>query len=245
MGARAAWPALAGPSLLCASGTLMVLAAARRWWPACPLGGFDDPACLVRQDDAYSFVPPHPDWTPLGDAAEMYGAGVAVLGVALVLVPGVLLGTSPGRMLRAGGWLVALGVLVGGVSTFLSGATGAIVAIPGQWVADLLWVLGLPLLLVAAVAEAMTNEAPRLGWRAAAAGGLLLSHPIVVFLLAPALLLYSSFDATPWTEAVGGWALVVAGVCLAMASRPVRVAPTTASTRAAGQSPTAGDSGGG
>lgn len=203
-----------GPGLLVASGALAIAASAQRWWPACRPGDFDASDCTGRQEHAYDLVIPTAPWTPVGNAAELYGVGLLLLAAAVLLLPELLLGRQPGRLLRVTTWLVALGTLVVATLTILSGVTGSAVRAPGDGVAGAMWALGLPVLVAAGVIECVTTERRGNGWRMAAAWALLLSTPIAQIIVTPTLLDYMSNDTTPWTEAVGGVGLVLAGAAL-------------------------------
>jgi hypothetical protein len=211
-----------------ASGLLAVAAAAERWWPVCRPGSFDTGGCLTIQEDPYDFMVPTEPWTPVGSSAELYGAGLVLLAAACIVVPGLLAGTAFGRRLAVASWITALGVAVVGAATWLSGVRDEVVTGPWLEVASSLWVLGVPALVTAALISHTVaygvGTSPRFGSRTMVGAALLLANPIVALLFAPAFLNYASYDTTPWTEAVGGWALVVAGALLLPACRPVPAA---------------------
>ena len=76
---------------LAGSGVLAYLAAWQRWSGVCPRGGFDEPACLKRQDHLYDYQLPASPWHPIGDAAELYGLSVLLLAVAAFALPFLLM----------------------------------------------------------------------------------------------------------------------------------------------------------
>jgi hypothetical protein len=207
------WRVVTCAGLLVASGAITVAASAQRWWPACKLGAFDHGDCLVLQDHAFDVVAYPGPRTPVGASVELYGVGLVLLAVAVVLLPRVL-GGPPGRLLAAAGWIVALGMLATGVLVLLSGVRGAVVHIPGQRVAGALGFFGFPLLVVISFAKGFDGPLAGIGWRVTAATALLLNNPLATYFLAGAVFGYLSYDTTPWTGAVGGATLVVAGVAL-------------------------------
>ena len=210
---QASWRVVTCAGLLLASGAITIAASAQRWWPACKLGAFDHGDCLVLQDDAFDVVAHPGPWTPVGASIELYGVGLVLLAVAVGLLPRVL-GGPPGRLLAAAGWIVALGMLTTGVLVLLSGLGGTVVHVPGELAAGVLGFFGLPLLIVTSLAKGVDGPLPGIGWRMTAAAALLLNNPLATYFLAGAVFSYMSYDTTPWTEAVGGATLVVAGVAL-------------------------------
>lgn len=214
MAGASGWRAPAGSALLVSSGILATAAAAQRWWPACVPGAFDDGGCPRLQDHAHDLVIPTAPWAPVGSAAELYGVGLVVLAAAVLVLPPVLLGRAPGRLLAVSNGLVALGILTVGVLTLLSGLSGSAVSVPGDRLAGALWVLGLPVVALAGIVECVSTERAANGWRLGASTALLAASPIAQVIIAPVVLDYMSHDTTPWTEAFGGVALVLAGGCL-------------------------------
>jgi hypothetical protein len=220
----ASWRVVTCAGLLVASGAITIAASAQRWWPACKLGAFDHGDCLVLQDDAFDVVAYSVPWTPVGASVELYGVGLVLLAAAVGLLPRVL-GGSAGRLLAAAGWIIALGMLTTGVLVLLSGLWGTVVHVPGELVAGVLGFFGLPLLIVTSLAKDLDGPLPGIGWRMTAAAALLLNNPLATYLLAGAIFSYLSYDTTPWTEAVGGATLVVAGVALLPTLRTPAGAP--------------------
>lgn len=139
-----------------------------------------------------------------------------LLAVTVLLLPGVLYGRRPGRVLTLAAIVVSAGVAVAALPTLLSGIEGEVVSLRSMWLPGVLYLLGLPALLIVWAARA--TPAPRRVWLARwavviwliVANNLLILHLMV----APAILMYSSHDTTPWAEAVGGVLLVGASVFL-------------------------------
>lgn len=201
--------------MLAAAGALMVAASAQRWWPACRLGSFDSGACPGLQDDAYDFVLPLDPSVAVGAATQLQGVALLFLAGAALLLPAALTGRPVAWALRLAAVSVSIGIAVIGVVTWHAGRTGEVVALPGTTLAGALWVLGLPCLALAAAAAAEPARRSRDVARWAVAGSLVAGSPVVTTLfLAPMLLGYSSYDTTPWTEAVSGAFLVAAALCL-------------------------------
>lgn len=197
---------------LLASAGLLVAAAAERWWPACPRGGFAAPACVERQDHLYDHLLPAEPWVPLGDAAQHAGAAVLVLAVAALLLP-FALGRSPRVQvpvaIAAGASLAAVGA-----GTWASGDAGRVVDQPWTGPALFVWSVVLPALLVlwAARATGGGTNARRVRW--ALAITLVASTPAPAVLLGPLLVMYSSHDTSPWSDAAAAVPLVVAAALL-------------------------------
>ena len=152
-------------------------------------------------------------------AAELHGTGMLLFAVAVLLLPGVLNGRWPGRMLTLAAIVVSTGVALAGLSTLLSGLEGAVVSLPAMWLPAVLYLLGLPALLIISVARAST--APRrvrlARWAVVMCLVVANNELILHLMVAPLILMYSSYDTTPWAEAVGGVILIATSVFLWLA----------------------------
>ncbi len=199
--------------LLAASGALMGAAAAQRWWPACPVGDYGDPACLRLQDHRYDFVLPMAPWVPAGDAAVLAGLSLLLLGTAVTALPLLL---RPRRRPASVWWLcAALGTcqLVAGLSTLAAG----LLEQPGPrfWEPLVMFVwLGWPVALtITAMLMVDHVRRPGVGWL-----GLIVlltaSTPLGQALLVPLVTGYVSPDTTPWSEAWGGACLLLAALAV-------------------------------
>jgi hypothetical protein len=217
MHVHAAWLRLAVTSaLLAISGVLTVTASAQRWWPACRIGAFDSGGCPELQDHAYDYIAPWDPWVPIGNAAEVHGAGMLLLAAAVLLLPRVLAGHRPGRMLTLAAIVVAAGVAVMGLSTLLSGLEGEVVSLPSMWLPAILWMIGLPALLIASAAR-ITPAPPRASvarWAVVMCLIVATVPPVTEYMVAPAIFGYMSYDTTPWAESVDGVLLIGASVFL-------------------------------
>lgn len=215
--------------LLATSGALMVAAAAQRWWPACHLDHYDDPACLRLQDHRYDFVLPMHPWVPAGHAAVLAGLSLLLLGTAVAALPLLL---CPRRR-PAYVWLLCavLGTsqLVAGLSTLASGLLGQ----PGPrfWEPLVVFVwLGWPVALtLTSILMAGHVRRPGTGWLVLVVL-LAASTPLGQVFLAPAVTGYTSYDTTPWSEAWGGVCLLLAAVAVWPAAYRRRRAPSVVAT---------------
>ena len=199
--------------LLVASGALMYAASWQRWAGACSWPDTEGALCTGRQDHLYDFVAPSAPWEPVGEAAQLAGASLLVLALALVLLPWALTGRRPrviSTVVLAGAVLALAAV---GVATLRSGLTGGVVQPGFPDLTLYVWLLVTPALLVRFAVAAR-------GWALAAAVCLVLGTPLVAafsYAVGP-------YDAQPWWEAISGLLTAVAGLCLwgaaAFSSRP-------------------------
>jgi hypothetical protein len=207
--------------LLVASAALSFAAAWQRWGGVCRFGGdVDDPTCSPWQDHRFDALWPSEPWQPIGSMAQLLGLATVLLAVALVLVP-----TALGRRLTA--WqrvslvIGSLCLLLLGSTTLASGIAGHAVELPGATAFGLVAAFGLPVFIVLAL---FTRGAQ--GSRAGLRGGLVtwmlvLATPYFQVVLAP-LAGGSSYDTSPWSEAVTVPFLLVAAVALRPWSIPLR-----------------------
>ena len=194
-------------ALLGVSGALMYGASWERWADACPWGGGETGACDVRQSDEYDFLPPSAPWVPVGDAAQLAGWSLLVLGLAYVLLPWALTGRRPTVLSGVALVGAALATAAVGVATLRSGVTGTALSPIGGDLSLLVWGLVPPVLLVRFAVAAR-------GWALAAAVGLILASPLV----AAFSYAVGSYDSRPWYEAISGAFTAIAGVCLLVAA---------------------------
>jgi hypothetical protein len=200
---------------LMASGGLLFAASWQRWADACPWGGdHETRKCETRMDHLYDFLPPVEPWMPAGVAAQLAGASLLVLAVALLPLPWALTGRKPG-LVSAGALLATVLVVIGvGLATLRSGLDGAVVSPVAPDITFWLWAL-LPPLLFGYLAVLSR------GWASGAAAVLLiLASPLVAaftYAIGP-------WDAQPWWEAVSGLLTCAAGACVLVEAirRPAR-----------------------
>ena len=190
------------PALLLLAGAASAAAAAERWWPDCRPGELASPACTLAQDHRFDYVVPSAPWEPLGSAAEYAGAGH----LALALAFAVMAWGRPLRFVLPLGVTLALATGTMGVTTLLSGLWDRPVAPTVGGVAQLVWALaGPPVVLV--LCAALTPASRRRG--GLATGALLaLATPIPGYLLAATF--NGSHDTPAWSGAVEAAALVLA-----------------------------------
>jgi hypothetical protein len=165
-------------------------------------------------DHLYDFLPPVEPWMPAGVAAQLAGASLLVLAVALLPLPWALTGRKP-ELHSALALLATVLIVMGvGLAALRSGLEGAVVSPVAPDVTIPLWVLVPPFLY--AYLAVLSR-----GWAGSAAAVLLvLASPLV------ASLTYAigPWDAQPWWEAISGLLTIGAGACVLVEAirRPAR-----------------------
>jgi hypothetical protein len=200
-------------SLLLASAVMFVAAAAQRWWPACRRGAFETDACLRLQDHAFDHLLVSDPWTPAGHAAQYAGAAMILLAGAAAVLPFLLVRrplwfSVPVAFSTAG----ALTVL--GAHAWTSGVTGQVQPTPGITAAALVLTVVVPVAAgIWAARELGAGPDPaRDRWTRALAAALIVSSPLPTELLGPLVVLYSSHDTSPWSDAVVALPLAAAAL---------------------------------
>ena len=200
---------------LMASGGLLYAASWQRWAGACPWRGDQETQrCETRMDHLYDFLPPLEPWMPAGVAAQLAGASLLVLAVAVLPLPLALTGRKPG-LASAGALLATVLILISvGLAALRSGLKGAVVSPAAPDITIWLWLLAPPFLFgyLAVLSR---------GWASGAAAVLLiLASPLVAFFSYA----IGPFDSRPWWEAVSGVLTFGAGACMLVkaAHRPAR-----------------------
>ncbi len=200
---------------LMASGGLLYAASWQRWAGACPWRGDQETqTCNTRMDHLYDFLLPQEPWMPAGMAAQLAGASLLVLAVALLPLPWALTGRKPGLPSAVALLATVLSVMGVGLAALRSGLEGAVVSPVGSEITIWLWVL-VPPSLFACVAVFSR------GWASGAAAVLLiLASPLVAFFTYA----IGPWDAQPWWEAVSGLLTCGAGACVLVEAirRPAR-----------------------
>ena len=199
---------------LMASGGLLYAASWQRWAGACPWGR--DPEsqeCDTRMDHLYDFLPPSEPWMPVGVAAQLAGASLLVLAVALPPLWWALTGRRPGPGSAVALVATELAVVAVGLAALRSGLSGDVVRPVASDVTMVLWALVPPFLFgrLAVLSR---------GWARAAAVLLVLASPLV----ASFTYAVGPLDAQPWWEAISGLLAGGAGACVLMEAvrRPAR-----------------------
>jgi hypothetical protein len=165
-------------------------------------------------DHLYDFLLPQEPWMPAGMAAQLAGASLLVLAVALLPLPWALTGRKPGLPSAVALLATVLSVMGVGLAALRSGLEGAVVSPVGSEITIWLWVL-VPPSLFACVAVFSR------GWASGAAAVLLiLASPLVAFFTYA----IGPWDAQPWWEAVSGLLTCGAGACVLVEAirRPAR-----------------------
>jgi hypothetical protein len=162
----------------------------------------------------YDFLPPVEPWMPAGVAAQLAGASLLILAVALLPLPWALTGRRPGLPSAVALLATVLIVMDVGLAALRSGLEGAVVSPVAPDVTISLWVL-VPPFLFAYVASLSR------GWASVAAAVLLiLASPLVAFFT----YVIGPWDAQPWWEAISGLLTCGAGACVLVEAirRPAR-----------------------
>ncbi|MCC2321157.1 hypothetical protein [Cellulomonas xiejunii] len=220
--------------LLLASAVMFVTAAAQRWWPACRRGAFETDACLRLQDHVFDHLLIGDPWTPVGDAAQYAGAAMILLAGAAAVLPFLL-------VRRALWFAVPVAVSTTGALTVLgahawtSGVTGKVQPTPGITAAVLVLTVVVPVAAgIWATRELWAGPEPgHYRWTLALAAALIVSSPLPTWLLGPVVVLYSSHDTSPWSDAVVALPLAAAAV-LVWKVAPRGAAPAPAPRRRPG-----------
>ncbi len=200
---------------LMASGGLLYAASWQRWAGACPWRGDQETQrCETRMDHLYDFLPPLEPWMPAGVAAQLAGASLIVLAVALLPLPWALTGRKPGLPFAATLLATVLILISVGLAALRSGLAGAVVSPAAPDITIWLWLLAPPLLFgyLAVLSR---------GWASGAAAVLLiLASPLVAFFSYA----IGPWDAQPWWEAISGLLTCAAGACVLVEAirRPAR-----------------------
>ncbi|MEO6512629.1 MAG: hypothetical protein ABIO16_16640 [Nocardioides sp.] len=185
--------------LLVSSAALTWTSAWLRWQSVCPIGGdWNSDACLVRQEHAFDSVPVSEPWQADPSWSLWGGLGMTLLAMAVLLLP---LALSTHRWQRAALVLPALSLGIVGVTATLSGLQERVVDVPAHPLAIYLILLPLPvaLLLMLRRPGPMSTGGQL---RGLVVTSLVLATPLAqALLVAPVLILYSSYDTAPWTEA--------------------------------------------
>jgi hypothetical protein len=136
------------------------------------------------------------------------------LAVAVLLLPRLLTGRRPGRVLSLSAVVVAVATAVVATAQWRSGLEGQVVTVPGLGAAATLSWLGLPALAIGAVVSTVLHpprvSPPQRVWtgRLVVMGLLVANNPIFSLMAASMVVGYMSYDTTPWSEAVGGLFLI-------------------------------------
>jgi len=208
--------------LLAGSGVALIAAARERWWPACPFAGFDSADCLAVQDDSYgSLASP---WLQGGHTGELQAVAIALMGLAILFLPLLWVRRPVAVIALSSGALTVASLVVAG-SVYYESVNNGPVDFTGLQAAELVWWLGLPLYLMLALtgtlAAPYVGTWPRgTGWRLTFLAVLLLANPVLQFFVAPIFVAYSSYDATPWADAISGGLLLCAALAVWPASSP-------------------------
>ncbi len=205
--------------VLAASAVLLLLASTQRWVTAWEHW---DRADYWVEDHRFDYFFPADPWEPIGDAAQLFGAGYALIPIALLLLAGL----ARGRWILAG----VLGAIVAGhpfalfgIHAVWSGLLGAPSPLAGPlsaygapgplaWLvdADLLGIAGLlgTAALVVALARSAAKEWIPVAVLLLPTTGL--GYIVAAFGIAP-MFADASYDTTRWTETViAAWTALAA-----------------------------------
>lgn len=209
----ARYAARLGAVLLVAAGAAWLWAAVQRWWPEC--GGersLGSVPCTERQDHLYDYLTPTEPWVPIGSAASSAGAGCLLFALGLLLVVPALATERSRAVAVIAVATQALLMVPMGVGTLLAGLDGQPVHVPLLVPAAMAWAFFLPMVFLGMALVLVYQGAGWRDWRGPALlmGSLWLASPLVEYVLL--MFVQSSHDTPPWSGALAGVALVVAGV---------------------------------
>jgi hypothetical protein len=186
--------------LLLASAVLTVAGASQRWAAACPIGGdWNSEECVTQQNHEYDALLPAEPWMGDHTAALLIGLGYVLLGCALLLLPAAFaMGARPWQ--SAAVLISAAGLLAMGISAAQSGRQGRVIETSGLIL--FLAAVVLPAALFLLMWRPFADSPPLGSRRAAVVWLLVLATPLLHYLVVVRLLiLYTSHDTAPWTEA--------------------------------------------
>jgi hypothetical protein len=207
----ARYAARLGAVLLVAAGAAWLWAAVQRWWPECGGQSLGSPGFNERQDHLYDYLTPTEPWVPIGSAASSAGAGCLLMAGGLLLVLPAL-ATEWSRTVAVLALATqALVVVPVGLSTLIAGLAET-VHVPLLLPAAVAWAFLLPMVFLGLGLVLVYQGAGWRDWRGPALlmGSLWLASPLVEYVLL--MFVHDSHDTPPWSGALAGVALVVAGV---------------------------------
>jgi hypothetical protein len=197
--------------LVLASAALQHQAALERWPDDGRLRGGHS-----LQSHLFDYTFPADPWESLGVAAELIGIGYLLLAFALPLAFADARsrghrGVVPAVVGAAGsfGYLGAHALVSGLIDAPTVLQSTLVAAVPG---------LVAPASLVALVLLHARSRPATAAACALLLGATLPGHLVAMFLVAPAIVGYASFDTTPWTESVVAASTALAGVMLLVAA---------------------------
>jgi hypothetical protein len=199
-----------GAVLMLLGGVACGLASVERWWPECRLGQLESGACGRLQDNLYDYLVPSDPWVPVGSAATLAGVGGLLMGVGLVLLLPNHAAHRGQRLLALVVAVVAFVTLHDSAATYLSGRAGRPVDVSFLTGLRGPWEIMVPFALAALVFRLRATGTRWRGWDGPAP----LVVSLMLFVVAPFLglvFLPLSHDTPPWSGAVTGMSMVVAG----------------------------------
>jgi hypothetical protein len=207
-------------ALFLASAVLQVVASLERW---VVFRNSLRPGDVSAEDHLYDYNFPYDPWEPIGTAAQVFGVGVLVLALGILLMPLALSTRLPTR--RPWFWVlvviecvlalaVAGSFVIRGVHAIASGITGA--PSPLQSTGALDWIAFIGLIVLAVM-----------WWNSRAAvitcffliGSTGMGLLVAAFVIAPIVAGGTSHDTTPWTETVVAASTAAAGIAMIVGAR--------------------------
>lgn len=226
------WPGLVASSLLLASAALQFGASAQRWRFAGPSVASGDRSI---EDHLFDYVVPADPWVGVGDAAALFGIGSLLIAAAIsCLAAGAAAAhRTPVATWWAGGLAAAPAALTGlhALISDLLGSPSVLQHVVGGFAGVILGIVQVAALLLLAWLAARRS----LGWALGAViliGSTVFGHMVAVFVVAPAIAGYQSYDTTPWSEAVVAAITALASVVVLSGARPLASDAATPTTRA-------------
>jgi len=205
---------LAAAGLFLLSAALQLVASLQRWVTAAESWTRED---RLVEDNLFDYSYPADPWEPLGTAAQYFGAGYLLLSLGVYALLRAAPSGQAARM-RVPTMIVAGSLALDGGHALVSGLVDT--PTPVQYVLVLQWLLS----LVACVCLVVLGAWWLRTSRAVGLACLFLLGVTVpgylwsMYLLAPLITGYVSYDTTPWTETVVAGSAAAAGVSLIVAA---------------------------
>ncbi|MDN3311745.1 hypothetical protein QWJ90_12475 [Microbacterium oryzae] len=208
---RTATLATVGAAVLLAAAAPPQLAASFRRWTQCPRFGDDGGAsmCGLLEDHVFDYQSPSEPWTVIEGAAQLFGAGLVLVAVA-VLVVTLGVARPRGALLWTSATVTAATFAFGGIHALVSGQLGTPSALsawtaPVALLGQLAWIAWWGTTYVRAPLRALALLPTGLF----TAGG-----DVVVYAVAPLFVGYSSYDTTPWSESIPAYGAGLSALAL-------------------------------
>ena len=205
---------LAAAGLILGSAALQLVASLQRWVTAYESWTRTD---RLVEDNLFDYSYPADPWENVGTAAQQFGAGYLLLSLGMLALLRAAPPSQTVRM-RVLALVVACSLALDGGHALVTGLINT--PTPVQHVLVLQWLLSLAGFLSLIVLGALwwrTSRAVALAY-AFLLGTTVPGYLCSMYLLAPLVTGYQSFDTTPWTETIVAGSTAAAGVTVLVAA---------------------------